>query len=51
VVNGKKFNSVMPALDLTDEQIANVLTYVYNSWGNAGHEVTPAEVTPLREAH
>jgi len=51
VVNGKKFNSVMPAQVLSDDDIANVLTYVYNSWGNAGHEVTPAEVTPLRDAH
>jgi nitrite reductase (NO-forming) len=38
----------MPAQQLTDEQIANVLTYVYSQWGNAGHEVTPAEVKQLR---
>ncbi len=43
-VNGKKFNAVMPALQLSDEDIANVLTYVYNSWGNSGKVVTPAMV-------
>ncbi len=51
VVNGKKFNSVMPAMVLSDEEVANVLTYVYNTWGNSGLEVTPAEVTPLRDVH
>jgi len=48
VVNGNKFNSVMPKLDLSDEDIANVLTYVYSQWGNKGHEVTPAEVKAIR---
>jgi nitrite reductase (NO-forming) len=49
-VNGQVFNSVMPALGLTDEQIANVLTFVYSQWGNAGHEVTPADVKAARAA-
>lgn len=47
-VNGKQFNSVMPKLDLSDEDVANILTYVYGSWGNAGHQVTPQEVKSLR---
>jgi nitrite reductase (NO-forming) len=49
-VNGQPFNSVMPALGMSDEDVANVLTYVYNTWGNAGHEVTPAEVSAVRAA-
>jgi nitrite reductase (NO-forming) len=48
LVNGQPYNSVMPALGLTDEEIANVLTYVYNSWGNAGLEVKPSDVTGVR---
>ena len=48
VVNGKAFNGVMPAWDLSDEDIANVLTFVYSQWGNAGHEVTPEEVKEHR---
>ncbi len=48
VVNGQTYNSVMPKLDLTDDEVANILTYVYGSWGNAGHTVSPAEVKTLR---
>jgi mono/diheme cytochrome c family protein len=48
VVNGMKFNSSMPAFPLNDDSIANVLTYVYNSFGNSGLEVTPEEVKVLR---
>jgi mono/diheme cytochrome c family protein len=48
VVNGQKFNNNMPSFPLTDENIANVLTFVYNSFGNSGLEVSPDEVKVLR---
>ena len=48
VVNGMKFNNNMPAFPLADQDIANVLTYVYNSFGNSGLEVTPEEVKTVR---
>lgn len=48
IVNGQKFNNSMPSFPLTDDDIANVLTYVYNSFGNSGLEVTPAEVKAAR---
>jgi nitrite reductase (NO-forming) len=44
VVNGKEFNGVMPAWHLSDEDIANVLTYIYNTWGNSGKEINPDDV-------
>jgi mono/diheme cytochrome c family protein len=44
VVNGQKYNNVMPAQALTDQQIAHVLNYVRNSWGNKGKIVTAAQV-------
>ena len=47
-VNGHDFEGVMPAWDMSDEDIANVLTYVYNTWGNSGIEVTPDEVHAYR---
>ena len=47
-VNGREFNGVMPAWNLSDEDIADVLTYVYNKWGNSGQEVTPEEVGAYR---
>jgi mono/diheme cytochrome c family protein len=48
VVNGLKYNSNMPSFPLSDQDIANVLTYVYNSFGNAGLEITPEEVKTVR---
>jgi len=47
-VNGKTYNTEMPAVDLTDEQVSDVLNYVRNSWGNKGGAVTPAEVKAQR---
>jgi len=38
----------MPEFPLGDDDIANVLTYVYNSFGNAGLQVQPDEVKLLR---
>ena len=48
-VNGQKFNSAMPAQILDDDQIASVLTYVYNTWGNKGSVITPEMVRARRE--
>ena len=48
IVNGRRFNNSMPTFPLGDDDIANVLTFVYNSFGNAGLEVTPDEVKFLR---
>jgi len=39
-VNGHHYNGFMPSMYLTNEQIAEVLTFIYNSWGNEGGEVT-----------
>jgi nitrite reductase (NO-forming) len=47
-VNGATFNGVMPALRLTDDDVANVLTYVYSEWGNSGAVVLPEEVEAVR---
>jgi nitrite reductase (NO-forming) len=48
VVNGKTFNSTMPPQQLSDEEIASVLTYVYGNFGNSGVTISPAEVKGLR---
>ncbi|MEZ4787934.1 MAG: copper-containing nitrite reductase [Flavobacterium haoranii] len=47
-VNGNKFNSVMTSQNLTDQEISDVLTYVYNSWGNNKTNVTPEMVKTER---
>jgi mono/diheme cytochrome c family protein len=48
IVNQMKFNNSMPKFPLSDDDIANVLTFVYSSFGNTGLEVNPAEVKVLR---
>lgn len=48
-INGEVYNSVMPQLGLSDEAVANALTYVYSQWGNNGTEVTPDLVKEVRE--
>jgi mono/diheme cytochrome c family protein len=48
IVNGRKFNNSMPKFPFGDDDIANVLTFVYNSFGNVGLEVQPDEVKVLR---
>lgn len=47
-VNGNTFDGVMPALRLSDDDMANVLTYVYSQWGNSGLVVLPSEVQAAR---
>ena len=49
-VNGQQYNSVMPGLGMSDDDIANVLTYVYGNWNNSGLDVTPATVAAIRSA-
>lgn len=48
-VNGAQFNSVMPPMSqLDDHDLANILTYVRNSWGNQGDAVSGEEVAKVR---
>ncbi|MCC6837706.1 MAG: c-type cytochrome, partial [Bacteroidia bacterium] len=47
-VNGKEYDGVMPQMQLTDDEIANILTYIHNNWGNSGAEVTAEEVSKHR---
>lgn len=49
-VNGNKYNSVMPPQNLKDEEIADVLDYVYHSFGNNGFTVTAADVKEVRDS-
>jgi nitrite reductase (NO-forming) len=48
-VNGKQYNSVMPPMSqLNNDEIANILTYVFNSWDNDLGQVTAAQVNKVR---
>ena len=49
-VNGQTINRAMPPQEavLTDAQIADVLTYVTNSWGNSGEVFRADQVKAIR---
>ncbi|MBO3098803.1 copper-containing nitrite reductase [Gelidibacter pelagius] len=48
-VNGEKYNSIMTAQMISQEEVANVMTYVYNSWGNNKTVVTTEMVKKVKE--
>ncbi len=49
IVDGKVFNGAMqPWGMLSDDDIANVLTYARSQWGNSAGPVTAAQVTSVR---
>lgn len=49
-VNGKQYNMPMTPLNyLTDQQIADVLNFVRNSWGNKAKAITEAMVKAERK--
>lgn len=48
VVNGKKYDGVMPVVVLNDQEMADVLTYVRNSWGNESPAIGADGVKAVR---
>ncbi|MFM7606469.1 MAG: c-type cytochrome, partial [Prosthecobacter sp.] len=54
-VGGKEYNGQVPMTPfagmLKDEEIANVLTFVRNHFGNQADPVTPTEVKAIRDAN
>ncbi|MBG6128954.1 mono/diheme cytochrome c family protein [Aquimarina sp. EL_43] len=49
-VNGKTYNSAMTSLGLEDEEIADVMNYIMNSWGNTQKKmVTVEEVAGVKK--
>ena len=49
VVNGEKYNNTMPGQGLSDKEVADVLNYVYNSWGNKGDFISEEQVKEVKE--
>ena len=49
-VNQKPYNGVMSAMGLNNTQVADVMNYTMNSWGNKQKEiVTPKEVASVKK--
>jgi nitrite reductase (NO-forming) len=49
-VNGVVYNNAMPAQNLNEQEIADVLTFVMNSWGNDFGRVTVEDVNRVRSS-
>jgi mono/diheme cytochrome c family protein len=53
-VKGTRYDGLMPAygtgVEMSDDEVAAVLTYVRQSWGNAASAVTPQDVARERAA-
>jgi hypothetical protein len=49
-VKDQEWNLSMPAMGatLSDDDLAAVLTYIRQSWGNKASEITPDEVKAIR---
>lgn len=49
IVNAKKYNGIMPPAGLSDEEVADVMNYIMNSWSNKTKKmVTVKEVTSVK---
>ena len=50
IVNGKRYNRPMPAQpQLSDLEIAELVTYIYNEWGSETTVTGVKQVTPVLE--
>ncbi|WP_282135123.1 c-type cytochrome [Seonamhaeicola maritimus] len=49
IVNGKTYNSYMAPLGLSDDEVADVMNYITNSWGNKNDKmITEEEVSNIK---
>jgi mono/diheme cytochrome c family protein len=43
VVNSKKFNNAMPPMGLSNQEVADVMNYIMNSWSNKQSKIVTVE--------
>jgi len=43
IVNGAPYDNTMMPLGLEDEEVADVMNYILNSWGNSSDTMVTAE--------
>lgn len=50
IINGVTYNSAMPSPGLEDDEVADVMNYILNSWGNSSDKiVTLKEVEAIQK--
>lgn len=47
-VNGQKYAGAMPPTVANDQEVADIFTFILQSWGNSGGEVGPETVARIR---
>ncbi|MEM1138007.1 MAG: cytochrome c [Bacteroidota bacterium] len=50
VINGVTYDGSMPAQLLSDQETADVLNYIFNSWGTEASPFTSEEIRNVRES-
>jgi nitrite reductase (NO-forming) len=50
VVKGAKYNAEMAVFDLSDKEVADVLNFIRNSWGNKAPLIQASEVAAAKKA-
>ncbi|MBW7848538.1 MAG: nitrite reductase, copper-containing [Bacteroidales bacterium] len=50
MVNGQKYNNIMPAVSLNDDEIASILTYIHNEFNKENTLIKASEVKGWRES-
>ncbi|HTG45124.1 MAG TPA: c-type cytochrome, partial [Verrucomicrobiae bacterium] len=48
VVNGRKYNGTMPPVNLDDQQVSDVFSFILGSWGNNGKAPDASEIKAIR---
>lgn len=49
-INGQTYNNIMTPLGLSDQEVADVMNYILNSWGNESEEmITEEQVAEVSE--
>ncbi|MBX2896550.1 MAG: cytochrome c [Cyclobacteriaceae bacterium] len=49
-VNGTDYNGEMTGFSLSDQETADVLNYICNTWGNNAAAIKPADIQPALKA-
>lgn len=49
-VNGTDYNGEMKGFQLSDQEVADVLNYIGNMWGNKAATIKPADIQPALKA-
>lgn len=48
-VNGKKYNGEMNGFDISDDEMSDLMNYIFNSFGNNGGIISPEDVKAVRK--